>query len=367
MFTWTEKLNARDRFCLALWGKYIWISVRPVTHNESKLYTFYISSSDNTGRGHAPCRPRIRELQSAINGQHRECRIYLDVTIIFIRRREGWIMNVVWQVVDVVVDILVVVIIMMNRVKCPLVIIQLSHHHRVSAVSHPVAITCFRAPFTARAKLYLFLLRPVSFVVTQCMTFCNCCCSEARAIYHSPVIPQTAVMFLNCGINFRSVPPLTSACCSCAFAVRWTWKYFHHWFHAMMRQFNTFLHMGPPFCPQFWIKSDFSRRGPLGTLTDLPFRLASAPPLAWLPRFVDPAECRGRAAVGDRRQQEIELRGQQIRMISDKGSGWCPAPRLSCYRNRYSSAVNYCCRHRAGSREPRPRRGGEKPLQCKAD
>ena len=32
-------------------------------------------------------------------------------------------MNVVWQVVDVVVDILVVVIIMMNRVKCPLVII----------------------------------------------------------------------------------------------------------------------------------------------------------------------------------------------------------------------------------------------------
>ena len=293
--------------------------------------------------------------------------IFMSVTIIFIRRREGWIMNVVWQVVDVVVDILVVVIIMMNRVKCPLVIIQLSHHHRVSAVSHPVAITCFRAPFTARAKLYLFLLRPVSFVVTQCMTFCNCCCSEARAIYHSPVIPQTAVMFLNCGINFRSVPPLTSACCSCAFAVRWTWKYFHHWFHAMMRQFNTFLHMGPPFCPQFWIKSDFSRRGPLGTLTDLPFRLASAPPLAWLPRFVDPAECRGRAAVGDRRQQEIELRGQQIRMISDKGSGWCPAPRLSCYRNRYSSAVNYCCRHRAGSREPRPRRGGEKPLQCKAD
>ena len=100
------------------------------------------------------------------------------------------------------------------------------------------------------------------------MTFCNCCCSEARAIYHSPVIPQTAVMFLNCGINFRSVPPLTSACCSCAFAVRWTWKYFHHWFHAMMRQFNTFLHMGPPFCPQFWIKSDFSRKGPLGTLTN---------------------------------------------------------------------------------------------------
>ena len=80
MFTWTEKLNARDRFCLALWGKYIWISVRPVTHNESKLYTFYISSSDNTGLGHAPCRPRIRELQSAINGQHRECRIYLHVS-----------------------------------------------------------------------------------------------------------------------------------------------------------------------------------------------------------------------------------------------------------------------------------------------
>ena len=128
-------------------------------------------------------------------------------------------MNVVWQVVDVVVDILVVVIIMMNRVKCPLVIIQLSHHHRVSAVSHPVAITCFRAPFTARAKLYLFLLRPVSFVVTQCMTFCNCCCSEARAIYHSPVIPQTAVMFLNCGILEAYLPspaPAVLALLPCA-------------------------------------------------------------------------------------------------------------------------------------------------------
>ena len=103
---------------------------------------------------------------------------------------------------------------------CYYSIIPSSPSISTSAVSHPVAITCFRAPFTARAKLYLFLLRPVSFVVTQCMTFCNCCCSEARAIYHSPVIPQTAVMFLNCGINFRSVPPLTSACCSCAFAVR---------------------------------------------------------------------------------------------------------------------------------------------------
>lgn len=174
-------------------------------------------------------------------------------------------------------------------------------------------------------------------------------------------------MFLNCEINFRSVPPLTSACCSCAFAVRCA-------ISQLLSCHASIDYMHCSICGQratifpiiFLVNSGFCHRR-WGFYQYFPCRNASAPPLAWLPRFVDLAECRGRAAVGDSRRERIELRGQEIRMISDKGSGWCPAPRLSCYRNRYSSAVNYCGRHRAGSRGLRPRRGGEKPLQCKAD